>query len=400
MRLLPLALASLRNRAAVALLTLLAIAASVFLLVTVEKLREGARSSFVTTISGTDLIVGAPTSDIALLLYSVFHIGEPTGGIGWATYEAIEKRRGVDWAVPVALGDGHRGRRIVGTTADYFEHIRTGRERPLTFARGRAFEEGREVVLGSEVAETFGYELARTVVASHGLGEVDFGQRHAGEPFTVVGILEPTGTPIDRSLLAPISAMSAIHGGGARPEQVTAVFLGLRSRIATLAIQRALSRPGAEPVSAVLPGVAFARLWSVVGQVERTLLAISWLVVAVACIGLAVAILASLEGRRREIAILRGVGAAPADVVALLVFEAMVITLGGLALGVLAAYAMLFGASGWLGTAIGVPFAPGSPGLRELFYLAIVALGGLVAGLVPAWRAYRTSLADGLISRG
>ena len=117
-----LALQSLRNRALTASLTVLAIAFSVMLLLGVEKVRTGARQSFADTISGTDLIVGARSGAIQLLLYSVFRIGNATNNVTWKSYSDIAKRPEVDWIVPISLGDSHHGFRVLGTTPDYFTH--------------------------------------------------------------------------------------------------------------------------------------------------------------------------------------------------------------------------------------------------------------------------------------
>ena len=394
---LSLALSSLRSRAVVATLTLVSIALSVFLLIAVEKVREGARASLVDTVSGTDLIVGAPSSDLALILYAVFHIGEPTAALPASVVDQLASQPAVRWAVPVALGDSHRGDRVVGTTAGYFEHIRTGRNVPLTFAAGRGFGAGNEVVLGADVAERHDYALGREIVLSHGVGAVDFSNRHAGDPFTVVGVLEATGTQIDRSLYVSLDALAGIHAG--EPDTVTAVFLGTNSKRTALFMQQGLSR-SAMPVTAVLPGVALARLWTVTGRVEEALLAISWLVVATACLGLAVAMLASLQGRRREMAVLRAVGAGPTDILSLLLLEAALVTFGGIVLGALLAYGAIWLGEGLLTARLGVPVGLTAPGARELGTVALVGAAGLLAALVPAWRAARITLADGLRAEG
>ena len=393
-----LALASLRSRAVVACLTALSIALSVFLLVAVEKVREGARGSLAASVAGTDLIVGAPTSDVALLLHTVFGIGEPTRPIPADTAERLSRLRQVAWAVPISLGDGHRGDRVVGTVPAYFDHVTDRRRRPLRAALGRVFAQGREVVIGADVAARHGYAPGAAIVLAHGAGALDFSGRHADQPFAVVGVLAPTGTPVDRSLFVPLAALDALHAGesDARIETITAVLVGLRSPRAAFLVQRALNGDESLDVSAVMPGFALARLWSVLGRAEGALMAISWLVVAVSCVALAVAILASLDGRRREMAVLRAAGAGPLDILALLFFEAAIVVAAGLAAGLAAAYGGLALLGPWLETRLSIPFALAPPSPREVGLLAIVAAAALVASALPAWRAYRTSLADGL----
>jgi putative ABC transport system permease protein len=404
-----LALSSLGNRRIITALTVVSIALSVALLLTVENLREGARDTFLRTISGTDMIVGARSSDVPMLLYSVFHMGDATQEISHATYRAIAERREVDWVVPIALGDSHRGYRVVGTEVSYFERIRTGRDVPLRFEQGGEFADLFDAVVGAEVAERLNYAPGSQLIVSHGAGAIDFSNSHDALPFAVSGVLARTGTPIDRSVLIPIEAMHAIHAGSddavqlreeARaPSTVTAVFIGLRTRLATFTLQRALNAYEAEPLTAVLPGLAFAQLWSIVSPIEKVLVGISVLVAITAFLGLAVAILATLETRRREMAILRAVGAGPAHILRLFLYEAIFVTALGIAFGVAVAYTLFAIASPILEARAGLALVIGWPGTRELVYLGLIACGGLAAGLLPAWRAYRTSLADGLTVR-
>jgi len=210
MYLLRLALASLANRRATALLTVLAIALSSCLLLTVERVRTETRSSFASTISGTDLVVGARSGAVNLLLYSVFRIGNATNNIRWDSYQQIAAMPRVKWAIPLSLGDSHRGYRVLGTSAAYFAHYRYGAQQPLRLTEGRAFDDPFEVVLGAEVAEALGYRLDEELVLAHGVGRVSL-TRHDDKPFRVVGILARTGTPVDRTLHISLAGMQALH---------------------------------------------------------------------------------------------------------------------------------------------------------------------------------------------
>ena len=158
MYLLRLALASLANRRFTAFLTAFAIALSVCLLLAVERVRTEARASFASTISGTDLIVGARSGSVNLLLYSVFRIGNATNNIRWDSFQHYAQDPRVKWAIPISLGDSHRGYRVMGTTTDYFSHYQYGRRQHLELSQGRAFaDDPFEVVLGAEVAEALHY---------------------------------------------------------------------------------------------------------------------------------------------------------------------------------------------------------------------------------------------------
>jgi putative ABC transport system permease protein len=208
--LIAIALRSLANRRLTVGLTIAGLTVSVALLLGVEQARKAAREGFVQTISGTDLIVGARSSPVQLLLYSVFHIGNATNQVSWESYRTVADSDLVAWTVPIALGDSHRGHRVMGTTEALFEHYRYAGQRRLAFAEGEAFADVFDAVLGADVAERLGYTVGREIVVSHGIAARSF-LDHDDKPFRVTGILEPTGTPIDRSVLVTLEGIEAIH---------------------------------------------------------------------------------------------------------------------------------------------------------------------------------------------
>ncbi len=418
MRLLPLAARSLWNRRVAAALTVFAIAVSVALLVGVQKLRTEARESFASTISGTDLIVGARSGPVNLLLYSVFRIGDPTANISWQSYQLVARHPDVAWTIPISLGDSHRGFRVVGTNGDYFEHYRYGDRRPLAFATGAPFADLHDAVVGAEVARALGYSVGDRITISHGIGEGSFAE-HDDQPFTIVGILERTGTPVDRSVHVSLEAITAIHEGwesgmrapaiGARPGEaatadltptaITAFLVGLKSRAAVFQMQRALNDHRGEALSAVMPGVALQQLWQVVGLADTALLLVAACVVLAGLIGMVTALLTSLNERRREMAILRSVGARPLHVFLLLEFESALLAAAGVVAGFVIAFGAMALAAPLLEQRFGLFVEVGAPTGYDLAIAAAVVGAGLLAGLLPAWRAYRNSLADGLSIR-
>ncbi|MEL7559849.1 ABC transporter permease [Stutzerimonas chloritidismutans] len=420
MYLLRLALASLNNRRFTALLTVFAIALSVCLLLAVERVRTEARASFASTISGTDLIVGARSGSVNLLLYSVFRIGNATNNIRWESFEHFAEHPRVSWAIPISLGDSHRGYRVMGTSSAYFDHYRYGRKQPLQLAHGRPFaDDPFEVVLGAEVAESLNYKLDDQLVLAHGVATVSL-VKHDDKPFRVVGILTRTGTPVDRTLHVNLAGMEALHidwqngmpaRGAARidaeqarqldlqPKQITAFMLGLNSKIATFTLQREINGYRGEPLLAILPGVALQELWSLMGTAEQALFVVSLFVVLTGLIGMLTAILTSLNERRREMAILRSVGARPWHIAGLLVVEALSLALAGALLGLLLLYIAIAFAQGPLQSHYGLYLPLALPSAYEWSVLAGIVLAGLLMGCVPAWRAYRQSLADGLSIR-
>ena len=406
------------NRRFVLSLVVLSIALSTLLLLGIERIRQDLRANFSQAVSGTDLIVGARTGPVQLLLYAVFRIGNATNNIRYSSAEALAGHRAVAWMVPISLGDSHRGFAVLGTTAAYFEHFRHGQKQPLVLAQGRRFEALYEVVLGAEVARRLGYGLGQRIVLSHGDGAMQAND-HADKPFSVVGILAPTGTPVDRTVHISLQAMEAIHldwAAGAplpgqsvsaeaaaaqdlTPRSITAALIGLKSRSAVFSVQREVAAFRAEPLLAILPGVALDELWDVVGLGERGLQAMSALVAVVSLAALVAVILAGLNERRRELAILRAVGAGPRQMLALLAAEGFLVTACGVLLGALACWGAVALLGPWVQAQFGIGLRLLPPGVAEWQLMAMVLAGGLLASLVPGWRAYRLSLADGLTPR-
>ncbi|WNF47482.1 ABC transporter permease [Pseudomonas sp. SG20056] len=420
MYLLRLALASLGNRRFTAWLTVFAIALSVCLLLAVERVRTEARASFANTISGTDLIVGARSGSVNLLLYSVFRIGNATNNIRWDSFEQLAQHRQVKWAIPISLGDSHRGYRVMGTSPAYFEHYRYARSQPLQLSSGRTFaDDPFEVVLGAEVAQALNYQLDQELVLAHGVATISL-VKHDDKPFKVVGILARTGTPVDRTLHISLAGMEALHvdwqngmpaRGAAKvsaeqaramdlqPKQITAFMLGLNSKIATFSLQREINEFRGEPLLAILPGVALQELWSLMGTAEKALFVVSLFVVLTGLIGMLTAILTSLNERRREMAILRSVGARPWHIASLLIVEAFALALAGVLLGLLLLYLGIAGAQGYVQANYGLYLPLNLPSRYEWTLLGAILSAALLMGCVPAWRAYRQSLADGLSIR-
>jgi putative ABC transport system permease protein len=416
--LLGLALRSAWNRRLTLGLTLAAVALSSLLLVGVERLRAELRASFAMSVSGVDLVVGARGSPVQLMLYSVFRMGEVSQNLSWSSAQWLAAQPGVAWTVPVSLGDSHRGYPVLGTTAGYFEHFRYGDRQPLRLAAGRRFDALYEAVLGAEVAARLGYAPGQKITLAHGSGEGP-GAEHGDKPFAVVGVLERTGTPVDRTVHIALESLEALHldwaGGapipglaippqlarkfGLTPKSVTAVLVGLDNRAAVFALQRAVNDHREEALMAVLPGVALDELWQLVAVAERYARLVSMMVVAVGLTGLVAVILAGLNERRRELAILRSVGAHPRDVFALLAIEGGALAVLGAALGALLAFALLLVLAPWLQAHYGLTLHGGAPSAAEWRLLAGIVAVGALAGLLPGWRAYRFSLADGMTPR-
>ncbi|HCH2842782.1 TPA: ABC transporter permease [Vibrio parahaemolyticus] len=408
---------SLMNRKATAVLTIMTVAISVILLLGVERIRTQAKDSFANTISGTDLIVGGRSGQVNLLLYSVFRIGNATNNIDWKSYQEFSQHRAVDWAMPISLGDSHKGFRVMGTNHSYFEHYKYGSKQPLTFSKGKEFNGLFETVLGSDVAKQLGYQIGSEIIIAHGISDVGF-SRHDKLPFKVVGILAPTGTPVDKTVHVSLEAIEAIHVGwesGARlgptpdakvlqerdfqPKQITAMLVGLKSRIQTFALQRQINNYPKEPLSAIMPGVALHELWGMMSVAEQALMAVSGFVVIAGLLGMLSSLLTSLQERRREMAILRAMGARPRHVFSLLISEASLLTAAGIVTGVLGLYAILALLQPLIQQHYGINLTLSTLSAYEWMLLSFVQCAGIVIGFIPAFRAYRQSLSDGMTIR-
>ena len=428
--LLKVAFHSLRFRSGGVLLTILAVGLSVFVLLGVEHVRQEARSSFASTVSGVDLIVGAKTGDINLLLLSVFRIGNATANIDWETVEEIGAQEEVSWLVPISLGDSHRNFRVVGTTKDFFERYRFGSKQPLVFRDGENFENHTQVVLGASVASQLDYDLGDSLIVSHGMADTSF-THHDQLPLTIVRILEKSGTPVDNALFVSLETIEAIHSdethhGDQSSEHhesdhkdhehhdedehhesdhkdhghpplgsVTALLVGLDSPIASLKMQRWINDYEEEALLAILPGVALSKLWELLGSVEDILRAISILVFISSLLGLNAMLLASMRERKTEIEILRSIGAPSTFILGLLVFESMLIVTIGIVLAVVGLLVSILLSNNILATELGVLLSPKIFHSSSLLALALIYLSAVILSLMPAWQAYTLSKSMG-----
>jgi putative ABC transport system permease protein len=471
---LQLALRSLRNRRLTTILTVLSIALSVALLVGVETVRRGIRESFAGTIRGTDLIVGARGGSQQLLLSSIFGLGSPAGSIEWDTYQKWARHPAVKWTIPISLGDSYYGYRVVGTTSAFFEHYKYRNDGRVTAAEGRLLEGDKDVVVGIEVAKARKLGLGSEVTLTHGLRGTGISD-HEEHPFTVVGILARTSTPIDRSVFITLEGIEGMHEGmpaespdgwaqpkfaplqrpgssapatppagtptvmpgaeppppaaaatpaittmpGAEPpppspgaqampgadthadhdHKLTAFLLGAKARAASLMLQRQMNTDRVEPLTAILPAVALTELWRSIGYAEDGARIITGAVLLVGLLGMLVALYSTLQERRREMAILRSLGAGPGRIAALLVLESGLLAFLGAVVGLVLVYGLLFVGQGLAETHFGVYIPITAPQTLEWFYLGGVVVAGILVGLIPAWRAYRNTLQDGLTIR-
>ena len=394
-------------------MTILAISVSLMLYMSVEKLRTSAYTSFTDTISQTDLIIGARASSVQLMLYSVFRIGNATNNITWESYQDILDKDEVDWAVPISLGDSHKGFRVMGTTKDFFTRYKYRGGQSIIVEKGFLFNDLYDVVLGAGVAEKLEYGIDSPLIVAHGLQSFS---DHDDQPFRVSGILKKTGTPVDNTVIVSLAAIEAIHvdwSTGAKipgletpieeirkmdltPKNITAALLGVKSKLTIFSLQRWINNYPEEAMTAILPGAALQELWRVVGVVENLLLGISVVVIFTTLIGMTAIMFSSLSERRREMAIWRAMGASPFTIVGLLMLEAIFISLLSIILSLVLLFISLSVLQPWIDYNYGILVNVEMLSINDVYVFALFIFASMLISLLPALRAYWFSINDGM----
>jgi len=405
---------SFKNRKFTSFLCIVSIALSVTLFLGIERIRNGAREGFTNTISKTDLIIGAKGGQLPLLLYSIFHIGSGVNNIRMSTYEDIKANPQVEWAIPLSLGDAYKGFRVIGTDENFFLHYQFRGDKKVEVAEGKIPNDTFDVVLGSEVAKTFKHLIGDPITLSHGISSEAI-LHHDSTPFKIVGILKPTQTPIDTAVFTTLQGMEAMHFGwetgvpngevidpsrfakeNIKVDELTSFLVKLKSRIAVLRMRSMIDRYEAEPVMAIIPGLVMQELWETIGHVEKILFLVSLCVLLVGMMSILISLYTSINERRREMAILRSLGAKASHIFLLLIYESAILVSLGCLLGVASLYGLLFTVRPWLEANFSIYLPIEGLSKTEWIYLSVIFVIGTLAGLIPAIKAYTNSLQDGL----
>jgi len=405
---------SLANRKFTSFLCILSIALSVTLFLGIERIRNGAREGFTNTISKTDLIIGAKGGPLQLLLYTVFHLGNAVNNIRWSTYEDIKNNRLVEWSIPISLGDSYKGFRVVATDENFFQHYQFRGDKKVEFESGVIPTDTFDVVLGSEVAKKFKLKSGDPIVLSHGIQSESI-LSHDNTPFRIVGIMKSTQTPIDTAVFINLYGMEAMHIGwetgvpsgehidsekykkeNLKINQLTSFMVKLKSRIAVLKMRRDIDLYDKEPIMAIIPALSLQEMWQTIGYVEQILFLVSLCVLLVGVLSILISLYTSINERRREMAILRSLGASSRHVFTLLIYESCFLVFMGCLIGVGSLYGLLTFVKPWLESNFSVYLEIQPLSKMEWIYLLGIFIAGTLAGLIPAIKAYMNSLQDGL----
>ena len=408
-------------------------------MLSLQRIQEQAEASFQRSVDGVDLIVGARSGDVQLMLSTVFRVGNHPDTLSWGSFESIRERPEVDWAIPMITGDGHRGYPLVGVGDGFYQNIRFGSEKSLDFTQGRAPYDLFDVVLGAEVAVQLGYSLGDEIVISHGGGEIEHhhghhddnhaheehddhadeeynghagsqegAYSHADRPFRVAGILTRTGSPVDRQLLVSVEGYAALHidwvDGMQQayrsiskdrlrqlmipPERLNAVYVGTKHPSQALDLQYWLQTSANEPLSAVLPGVALQNLWGVVGGIEQVALTMAWGTLFVALAGFLSTLLASQPERFLELAVYRALGIGPGAIAIMLLVETIFLTSLALLVSWLLVAIVAAFVGDYLQAGFGVSLGSAWPSNRQLAITVIILGVSLAAAILPAVQVY------------
>lgn len=378
------------------LVTGVSIALAGGLLMSVWVVKNQAHATFTGQSGGWDAVLGARGAKLQLVLNAIFHLEASPGNIPFDDYEAIRTNRAVAAAVPIAVGDNYRGYRLVGTLTNYFDVEFAKAQRFQLVPGGRMFEDGyREAVVGSFVAQKLGLKVGSEFQPYHGLN-FDPKTQHE-EVYVVVGIMEPSNTPADRVIWIPLAGLQNMSGhDAAAANDVSAVLVKLRSPLAGQQLDMLYNRQGNRLTFAWPIAKQMADLFEKFGWFDSVLELVAWLVALVATGAVLASLYNSLNSRRRDIAILRALGARRRTVFSAIVLESATISALGMAGGFLVYFAILSGAASVIRAQTGVVLDPWQPAAVWLWAPAALIGMGALAGILPALKAYRSEVADGL----
>jgi putative ABC transport system permease protein len=378
------------------LLLSLGLASITFLLLVSFQLNK----AFDKDLAGIDVVVGAKGSPMQLIMCGVFHIDVPPGNIPLKAVKALEKNPMIASVIPISLGDNLRGFRIVGTSHKYIEHY------GATLAQGRVWDAPMQVVVGSIVAKKLGIQVGNTFIGSHGLGAG--GHLHGENPYTVVGILQPSGTVVDRLIVTDTASVWKVHEDYTAVDdedrkimeeerEVTMALIQYKTPLAAMSFPRMVNTT--TEMQAASPAVEISRLLNMLGIGTDVLRAFAGVLLLTAGLSVFIALWSAVRERRSDLALLRMLGAPPAKIAALLMGEALWLGAMAAVIGVAGGQA-LTALIGWMLQLDNSLLIGGLVWPVELLWVPALACGiSLGAAILPAVGAYRVSVLELLQSR-
>ncbi|MFA6195563.1 MAG: FtsX-like permease family protein [Sulfurimonas sp.] len=396
---------SILNRKTAFFLSVFSIAISVVLLLGIQRVAKSSEEHFLNTLNQTDMIVGATDGSIDILLNLIFHIGDGLKEIDFSTFEEIAKMDEVAWVVPLSLGDSFRSFEVMATNEDFFGHYKYASGKLLEFQEGGNFSGFYDVIVGWNVAKKLGLKLSDKIHLSH----ADEHHEHTNREFIVSGVLKQSKTPNDDLVFIQLKTDEAIHlewqSGhfvdmhieseklsqmDIKPKHLSGMLLGVRNPLQILELENRINHYKGENLKAVLPAKALSKLFKLMQNFQDVLFFISVAVFIVALFTMLSSMYATLSERRREIAILRSLGASVKVIFALFAIESSLIVACGIVFG----YLILTLLIALIPSTISISHMPD---LYEIVMLLVMVVISLFASLLPALSSYKQSLQDGLI---
>ena len=390
---------SLRQHALSTIITAGSIALACGLLMTVWMVKTQSQTAFTQTTTGFDAVLGARGSKLQLVLNAIFHLEASPGNLAWADYEGIKRHPAVKTAIPIAVGDNLRGYRIVGTLPELFEKVEFAPGKKFAVKGGGKFfsdaPEAREAVAGAFAAQKLGLKVGDTFHPFHGLA-FDAKNQH-DETYTVVGVMAPTNTPVDRVIWIPLKGVQTMSGHDAKAAtDISAVLIQLRTPSAGFMLDMMYNKQGNRLTLAYPVGAIIAELFGKIAWFDQVLTLVAYLVALVAAGSVLASIYNSMSARRRDLAILRALGARRRMIFGAVVAEAACIGVLGAVAGFAVYFGLLTGVAEVIRAQTGVVLDVGARhAVLWICPLAMVALCAL-GGIVPALKAYRTPVAETL----
>lgn len=414
---LSLSYAYLRHKILSTALTAATFAAGVAMIVVLLLVNAQLQNEFSNNLKGIDLVVGGKGSPMQLILSSVFHLDTPTGNIPLDEAEKLSRHSLVKETIPIALGDNYQGYRIVGTIQAYPEHYNARLK-----AGGRYWQKKMETVLGAEVAAKSGLNPGDSFAGSHGL--TTGGELHSGLPYTVVGILEQTGTVIDRLALTGRESIWHIHeqhdhdhdaeGAGHKngaqghhddghadaqglEREITSLLITYSSPLAAVELPRQIN--STTSMQAASPAFEVARLNTFMGTGTETIKYFAWFLIALAGFGIFTGLYNAMNERRYDLALMRSFGARPGKLFKLMMTESLAVAIVGLVAGVVTGHLFVESFAAWLASSKNIHITGRLFLIEEMWLVPVSLAVGALAALLPAIRVYRIDIFKTLVRR-
>lgn len=400
---------NLKQRSLSSLLTIFSIMLGVALVISIVLLRQESEEAFNQTATGYELIIGPKGSSLQLTLNTVYQIGVPIQNMPLSVYELLKNDKRVKLAIPYVLGDNFKNFRLIGTVPEIITEFEYKKGFKYKISQGEIFENDLEAVIGSETSERTGLKVGDTFNGSHGVDSYEGAESHDEFRFKVTGILEKTFTPVDHVIFVTMNSIWKIHhhetengmdtSDSLKSENtVTSVLLKLKNPVYFDLVRRQINDNRYEGINAqaVLPVFEIKQLFDIIGNINSILLVIAYLVIFVAAISILVSLYNSMNERKRDIAIMRSLGATKFTILKIIVMEGALISFTGAMSGVLLGHFVIYIMRNKISDLAGINISGTAFNIFELYILAGTIILGTFVSVIPALKAYNTDVAKNL----